>query len=348
MKTDGSDKNEKGQQRPEADPVKTLQHQIAAMAGEFERALPGKIGVDRMMRIAMTAILNNPTLAQCNPMTFFGSLLQALQLGLEVNTPLGQAYLIPRWDKKLNDNKGGYHCYFQMGYQGILDLCYRYGKYKNISAEVVYEGDDFSYRLGSNQKITHIPKNKTDKPLFVWGRYELENGGESFKVWTWDKVIKHAQDFSDSYDENKKWASPWLSKTESGESMARKTLLIAVLKYAPKTVEIAQAVNADEKMVIVKKYDEGGESRLHFDVQYPQIEAPDEKAKEFMNKVNNGVGNKGAATAATQDAETVPAQSATKAKQPTAASSLFPTDEAAALEEQYQQQMAGARPPDFD
>jgi recombination protein RecT len=347
MKTDGSDKGEKGQQRPEADPVKTLQHQIAAMAGEFERALPGKIGVDRMMRIAMTAILNNPTLAQCHPMTFFGSLLQALQLGLEVNTPLGQAYLIPRWDKKLNDKKGGYHCYFQMGYQGILDLCYRYGKYKNISAEVVYEGDDFSYRLGSNQNLTHIPRSKTDKPIFVWGRYELENGGESFKVWTWDKVIKHAQGFSDSYDEDKKWASPWLSSSESGESMARKTLLIAVLKYAPKTVEIAQAINADERMVIAKKFEEGGESRLHFDVQYPQIEAPDEKAKEFMNKVINRAKEK-AAEAAAQDAETVTVPAAAKGKTAEPASSLFPADEAAALEEQFQRSQAGVIPPAFD
>ncbi|WP_461246537.1 recombinase RecT [Treponema sp. R6D11] len=88
MKTDGSDAKDKTKETsPEEQARKTLQHQIEKMAGQFENALPNKIGVERMMRIVMTAILNNPKLAQCEPNSFFGSLLQALQLGLEVNTP---------------------------------------------------------------------------------------------------------------------------------------------------------------------------------------------------------------------------------------------------------------------
>jgi hypothetical protein len=68
MKTDGSDRNEKGNgatgaARPMSEEErarKTMQAQIMNMAKEFERALPGKIGVDRMMRIVMTAILKTP------------------------------------------------------------------------------------------------------------------------------------------------------------------------------------------------------------------------------------------------------------------------------------------------
>jgi recombination protein RecT len=163
MKTDGRDHNTKGQTGAEQQTSaedrarKTLQNQIAEMSREFERALPGKIGVERMMRIVMTAILKTPQLAQCEPQSFFGALLHALQLGLEVNTPLGQAYLIPR-RKKQGGQYVGWECNFQLGYQGVLELCYRYGKYKRITAEVVYDGDYFDFQYGTMQRLSHIPR----------------------------------------------------------------------------------------------------------------------------------------------------------------------------------------------
>jgi hypothetical protein len=61
MKMDVSDQTTKGQQNGNAQTVsdderarRTMQSQIAGIAREFERALPGKIGVERMMRIVMT------------------------------------------------------------------------------------------------------------------------------------------------------------------------------------------------------------------------------------------------------------------------------------------------------
>ncbi|GHV89889.1 hypothetical protein AGMMS50268_03920 [Spirochaetia bacterium] len=352
MKTDGSDKETKGA-KEDNDPAKGLKKQIQQMASQFESALPNKIGVERMMRVVMTAILNNPKLALCEPNSFFGALLQALQLGLEVNTPLGQAYLIPR---KKNDKNGKFlywECKFQLGYQGLLDLCYRWGKYRYIGAEIVYEGDDFSYEFGTSQYLRHIPKHKTEKPTFVWAKYEMDNGGQRFVVWTWDKVWKHAMEFSESYDaKNDSWKfSAWSSNQESKESMGQKTLLHTLLKFAPKSVEVAQAVSADERSIIARPVSEGGETKFHFDVETPaMIEAPDENAKDFMNKVNNGTGKKAGekmAESAAQEAETVPAQSAATKSKGNPTSSLFPKDEDEALAEQYEQQQAGIEPPDF-
>jgi recombination protein RecT len=232
--------------------------------------------------------------------TFFGALLQALQLGLEVNTPLGQAYLIPYWNKNLyGKGVGGFQCQFQMGYQGMLDLCYRFGKYKNIAAEIVYEGDVFEYQFGSRQYITHIPKGESGrKPTHAWARYELENGGEQFVVWTWSEIMKHAEQFSQSFDKDKAYASPWLSSDTSQESMAKKTVLKTLLKYAPKSVEIASASMSDENIVIARKHENGNESHLHFDVQHKQIEAPNQEERDLMDKINKGT--------SAQDKETAP------------------------------------------
>ena len=368
MKTDGSDQNTKGGATPlteEQQRLKTMQDHILERAKDFERALPGKIGVERMMRIVMTAVLKNPTLSLCEPASFMGSLLQALQLGLEVNTPLGQAYLIPR---KKNDRNGNFICWecnFQIGYQGLLDLCYRYGKYKVITAEVVYEGDYFDYIYGTKQFLEHRPAGKMGaNPIKVWAMYQLENGGERFVVWSWEEAIAHGEAFSDSFNKDKPWASPWLANETAQEEMAKKSVLKALLKYAPKSVEgqIEAAAYADGHAVIADKFEEGGNMKLSLDVK--QIAAPDTEARDLMNQVN-GMGRK------TEETETVPvnrgntkepqakpaAAAAPKESTGTAAprnsappqsggnpprqgGALFPPDEAADLE--------GVEPPDFE
>jgi recombination protein RecT len=189
MKTDGSDMNSKGRSTTdlEKSPVATLREQINKMAPEFEKALTGKITAERFSRITVTAIQMNPKLAECSQMSFFGALLNSCQLGLEPNTPLGQAYLIPRW----NSGKKCLECNFQIGYQGILDLAYRTEEYRRIVSEVVYEGDDFNFEYGMTPVIMHKPSGKNGKPMKVWALYELANGGISFKVWTWDARSGH-------------------------------------------------------------------------------------------------------------------------------------------------------------
>jgi recombination protein RecT len=309
MKTDGGDQNTKGAAPGAAKPMteeerarKTMQSKILNMAKEFERALPGKIGVERMMRIVMTAILKTPTLAMCEPTSFMGALLHALQLGLEVNTPLGQAYLIPRKKKDRNGRLLYWECNFQIGYQGLLDLCYRYGKYKMITAEVVYDGDYFDYRYGTSQFLEHKPEGKKGaKPIKVWALYKLENGGERFVVWSWDEAMAHGEEFSDSFNKDKPWASPWLSSETAQEEMAKKSVLKALLKYAPKSVEgqIEAAAYADGHAVIADRFEEaGGNMRLAFDVK--QLAPPDPGMQDMMSRIN------GAARRPEEEAEPAP------------------------------------------
>ena len=68
---------------------------IVTMKPQIEAALPSVITQERFTRMALTAVSSNPKLADCTPQSFMGALMQAAQLGLEPNTPLGQAYLIP-------------------------------------------------------------------------------------------------------------------------------------------------------------------------------------------------------------------------------------------------------------
>ncbi len=97
----------------------TIVDMVKALEPEIRRALPAVITPERFTRMALSAINNTPELADCTPMSFIAALMNAAQLGMEPNTPLGQAYLIPY------RNKGTLECQFQLGYKGLIDLAYR-------------------------------------------------------------------------------------------------------------------------------------------------------------------------------------------------------------------------------
>ena len=124
---------------------------IKAMEPEIKRALPSVITPERFTRMALSAVNTTPKLAECSQMSFLGALMNAAQLGLEPNTPLGQAYLIPY------RNKGKLECQFQIGYKGLLDLVYRNPDIQTVQAQCVYENDKFEYEFGLEPKLVHKP-----------------------------------------------------------------------------------------------------------------------------------------------------------------------------------------------
>jgi recombination protein RecT len=370
MKTDGSDQNTKGcELTPQQREVATLRGELQKMIGEFQKVLADNLKADRMLRILLTAVQTTPKLAECTRVSFYGAVMKSCELSLEPNTPLGQAYLIPRW----NSSKKCLECNFQIGYQGTLVLCYRYGKYHRITAEVVYEGDEFSFEYGLDAYLRHKPKGTSEKPTHVYALYQLANGGREFKVWTWEKVMRHAEEFSESFDKS---FSPWKSNAESQEAMAKKTVLINLLKYAPKSVELENAVSVDGRVLSARRIDDGGYSFLSIDAEdippTPIDPEPKDEAPPAAQSQGVPAGN-GAAAMPTQT-QTVPKGQKTEADppkqaaattegaaaaQPKAATAgiapqsgkgrdqLFGADEDAAMQEAYERHMAGTPGPDF-
>lgn len=251
----------------------TLKDYVMAMQNQIAKALPKVITPERFTRIALTALSSTPKLAECDRNSFLGGLMQAAQLGLEPNTPLGQAYLIPFNNRK----KGIVECQFQIGYKGLIDLAYRSGEMASIYAHAVHEGDDFEYEYGLDQKLVHKPASTNrGKPVCYYAVWKLKTGGYGFGVMSVDDVAAHAQKYSQAYSYS---SSPW--KTEFDE-MAKKTVLKAVLKYAPiKTEFVVAATSTDEAVVTTE---DGLELHAEFEVvegNEPIIDVPDNSDGEF-------------------------------------------------------------------
>jgi recombination protein RecT len=225
-------------EKPET-PAEKMATLIQKMTPELARALPKHMTGDRMARIVLTAIRLNPKLAECTQPSFLGCILACATLGLEPNTPLGHAYLIPR---KNNKNKGAIECTLQLGYQGMLDLAGRAGV--TVYAYAVRAGDDFRYQLGMEPNIWHIPSEDADrekKPItHAYSVAVTADGRKSARVLS-KAQIEARRERSPSANEG-----PWLTDYEA---MCLKTVVRDHFKWMPKSTEksiIAQGIAIDE------------------------------------------------------------------------------------------------------
>lgn len=220
-----------GQIIPRKQDDKSLPALLAKMGPEIAKALPKHVSADRMSRIALTALRTNPKLAECSPASFLGAVISAAQLGLEVNTPLGHAYLIPYKRE----------CTLQLGYQGMMELARRSGMVIAIYAYDVREGDTFSYKLGLNPDITHIPSDdaaREDRPItHVYAVAKLKGGEPVFTVLTRAQVEKYRKRSRAAND------GPWVTDYVA---MALKTVIRRLYTWIPKSAEMAMGAALDE------------------------------------------------------------------------------------------------------
>lgn len=227
-------------QNPPAKKNREMDTYLKIYEKEIAKALPQQIGSKRFQRICATALTQNPELRNCSPESFIGAVLNSAQLGLEPNTPLGQAYLIPYNNRRT----GKKECTFQLGYKGLLELARRSGQISMIKAHAVHENDKFSYTLGLNPTLEHEPAyGDRGQVVAYYAFYKTKDGDFDFEVMTKAEVAKHRDKYS------KAGNSPW--NTDFDE-MAKKTVVKKVLKYAPMSTEIAAQVQTDES---VKSFD---------------------------------------------------------------------------------------------
>lgn len=206
--------------------------------GKHLGALLPKIGItpERMIKLLFSAITQVPRLAECTPASLFNAIAQTASLGLEPNTPLGHAYLIPFRD---NDKKIT-RVQVIIGYKGYLSLCRRSGELQNIAAHVVYNDDFFEFQLGTEPFLKHVPSftgsrlKKDIKCAYCVAR--LKDGGVAFEVMPIAEIdLLQARSKSPHF-------GPWATDYPQ---MVRKSTIRRLMNYLPMSIEMARAQNID-------------------------------------------------------------------------------------------------------
>lgn len=223
---------------------------MKALAESATKHLPPQ----RMLRVMTQAVRKVPRLGLCSPVSLFGAMVTCSYLGLEPNTPLNHAYLIPFEKRKKSGSKwesDGFDINLIIGYEGLIDLARRTGLVVNITAQVVHEGDEFDYHYGTGMRLFHKPNDDGSerKRLYAYSYAQLKDG-EAFEVRPYNYILRTrdaTQAFKKAMEDKasgyKNWATtPWVAYEEE---MASKTMVRRLAKWLPKSVEFASALHLD-------------------------------------------------------------------------------------------------------
>lgn len=217
----------------------TLQAQLKVAANKYTTP-------ERIARIALTAVLQSPKLAECfttpqGKASIAKSLLTATQRGLEVDGR--QAHLVP-FRCKLPGGGYAMQAQFIPGYQGLCDLSYNHPSIGAIWAEEVYEKDEFIYEKGLSRTLIHRPYTGDDDPGPLKAAYavcEMKSGSKVFVVLT-KRDITRIRASSRSAGEPD---SPW-NKHEA--AMWKKSAIRALCKMIPQSNELRDALADDDEV----------------------------------------------------------------------------------------------------
>lgn len=127
-------------------PIVALSQLFETKRDELVKVLPKGIDMGNVVPRLLARAARNPDLLKCTPLSIYTAVHQALQLGLEPESPLGHFYMIPRKNKHAN---GAVEAVPLIGYKGFCELARRSGEIAKLDAHVVYEGETFEYDRGA-------------------------------------------------------------------------------------------------------------------------------------------------------------------------------------------------------
>lgn len=195
-------------------------------------------------------VASNDLLAKAEPNSVYHSAAVAATLDLPLNNALGFAYIVPyKHNFKVGDQ---WHskvvAQFQLGYKGYKQLALRSGQFVTIHATDVRDGELKSQdRLTGKMEFEWMPEGPERDAKAIIGYvsyFELLNGFSQTFYMTYDKLMKHAKRYSQSFQNNK---GPW---KDDPDSMCLKTVTkLNLSKNAPLSVEMQKALVVDQAVI---------------------------------------------------------------------------------------------------
>jgi len=216
-------------------PLEDFSANIKRMEPNFRSALPAHISPEKFMRAALTAIQLNPDILSSDKRTLFLEITKAAQDGLLID---GREAAIVVFKTK----NGPVAKYMPM-LGGVLKKLRNSGELANITAQIVYDGDDFNYWIDEQgEHIKHTPKlNGTrGKPSLTYAIARTRDGDLYTEVMTYEQI----QDVKNS--SKAKDFGPWSGPFES--EMWRKTVIRRLAKRLPMSSDLEEVVRRDDDL----------------------------------------------------------------------------------------------------
>lgn len=199
------------------------------MGSEIGAALPPHIPPERFMRVVLTAVQSDYSLLEADRKSLFEASMKVAQDGLLPDKREGALVIYAgkvQWLPMIG---------------GILKKVRNSGELASISAQIVYEHDEFLYILGDEERIEHQPKMDGDrgKPRAAYAIAKTKDGGiyrEVMSLVDIEKVRKVSKASG---------KGPWV---DWWDEMARKTVLRRLSKRLPMSSDMDDLLRRDDAL----------------------------------------------------------------------------------------------------
>ena len=216
-----------------------------AVKNQINSVIGGKNGT-RFITSIVSAVNNNPQLAECSNGSIVSAALVGESLNLSPSPMLGYFYMVP-----FNDKTKGKVAQFQIGYKGLIQLAIRSGQYKKINVMAIKEGeleyfDPLNEDIKVNLMISDWNAREKAKTIGYYATFELVNGFKKAIYWSKEQMEAHAEQYSMGY-RAKKGYTFW---ERDFDAMAYKTMLRQLLsKWGIMSTEMMSAIDSDEAVI---------------------------------------------------------------------------------------------------
>lgn len=217
-------------------PYQAIKQKVEEYTPVIMRALPRQMrddaGVEHFLSTLLTAVRNEPKLMKCEPASVIAAAVKAAQLGLEPNDGRGLCCIIPY----------GNQAQYQTMYKGAIELARRSGLVGRVVARVVHEGDTFEQ--WDDEDGVHFKYRKAvgdAGPAVLWFAAAWEpSGGPLMDIAVLDREkVEYHRAFS-KMPNGQMWS-------KSYDAAALKSAVWELLRLLPQSVNLASALEADER-----------------------------------------------------------------------------------------------------
>lgn len=226
----------------------------------IQKSLKDKNTVARFTSTLISVVNASDQLKACEPGTIVAAALRGEGMGLILNVGY---YLVPY----------GQICTYILGYKGLIQLALATGQYMDIDCMEVRDGEYLGRDSRTGKPAVDFNTYKTDEErekaqiIGYYAYFQLKNGMFRSEYWSINKLLFHADRYSQAFDIEKYQAyvagelseaeeakmrksSPWNDVDGGQDKMFKKTVLRSLLNsgYAPLSNEVRYAMDADDDM----------------------------------------------------------------------------------------------------
>lgn len=229
-----------------AAPQRGIKEVLRSQWPRIAAVMPAHMSAERLYQLSVSAINQTPGLAEATPSSLLSCVMKCSALGLEPSAVdgLGNAYILPY----RNGKTGLTEAQFIIGYRGLIKLAYNSGHILAISVFPVFRGE--VYELVQDEygtKCHKVPDIENEHGpgdlLFVYASATTDGiDANGNNICIGEYMTKREIDAIRARSKASKFG-PWATDYIA---MAEKTAIRKLAKRLPLSVDVGNAIAADE------------------------------------------------------------------------------------------------------